>query len=774
MCRICGLAALAGLMVAADAEVIKVDFGTAASPIRSGFTQVTRDTAWTPGAKVGWVAESDRTSRDLPVSRERRYNESAGRSDPPDIFTNDLTQDHVEGSAPARLRIAMPSGEYRLWVLSGAAGGDRSQVWDVSVAVGDVKTSATFASPQESRTGELSFSSPGPTVDIQFSSRSRWLANALVLASETEWAKLRQELLNSVEQEVFLLPDDELKKWKERPHADNTPLPSFTPEEEKRGFAVYHRHYLDPIWPNTVPTRADMEAPARAYAAWGEYEPITFVLFPLRDLSNVTVKVTDLRSTAGQSILSQNIDVRYVRYMRVRPNYRVEGVYYRAPDVLMPMQPSALQKGENFSVWLTVYVDPCERARHTPDGLYEGSAEVSVAGQKVVDVPLKLRVLGFDLEKDQSLIFGQYYHHPYARMASAPDAFSSNWWKQKAELEHADMAAHGMNTITMGVWSPAPVDDKWRFNFDQLAVCIELYRKYGFYQPIALSIPTGSVYGKYVQGGMGSHLRLVKMPPPEFFREMTDMVRVIETERKRRQWPEFLYYPVDEPSTSKESVEFMAAVLKAIKEVPGVRTYVTADPVHDQFAPMRPFVDVWCCQPFNPDRDTVLADMKKRGVEYWSYPNHVAGENDHTTVEGARMTYGFGLWRSGFRALIPWIYQAIIADQWNYLDGSAMDFFNRTGDNGEPIPVVLWEAYREGIDDGKYLTTLDRWIERAEQAGLKKLAEKARADRQFVWDSIHVQIKYKYDDLWEPEAFDIYRWVLANQILTLKTAVESR
>jgi len=103
-----------------------------------------------------------------------------------------------------------------------------------------------------------------------------------------------------------------------------------------------------------------------------------------------------------------------------------------------------------------------------------------------------------------------------------------------------------------------------------------------------------------------------------------------------------------------------------------------------------------------------------------------------------------------------------------------MDFFNRTGDNGEPIPVALWEAYREGIDDGKYLTTLDRWIERADQAGLKDLADKARADRQFIWDSINVQTKYKFENLWSPETFDVFRWMLATQILTLKSAVEGR
>ena len=135
------------------------------------------------------------------------------------------------------------------------------------------------------------------------------------------------------------------------------------------------------------------------------------------------------------------------------------------------------------------------------------------------------------------------------------------------------------------------------------------------------------------------------------------------------------------------------------------------------------------------------------------------------------MTYGFGFWRSGFRALTPWIYQSVVSDHWNYLDGSAMDFFNRTDDDGTPIPVALWEAYREGIDDGRYITTLERWIARARKAGLAELADAAAADLTFVWDSIEVQEKYKYDGLWDAEAFDVYRWILARQILRLQDAI---
>src|SRR6185369_13015836 len=281
------------------------------------------------------------------------------------------------------------------------------------------------------------------------------------------------------------------------------------------------------------------------------------------------------------------------------------------------------------------------------------------------------------------------------------------------------------------------------------------------------------VYRKHTGSSYGTHLRDIKDPPEAFSAEITSMVRFIDAERKKRGWPEFLFYPIDEPSTEPAAVAFMTKVLKACK-AGGVRTYVTADPTHEQFAPMRPYIDVWSTQPFLPDRDTILADMKARGVEYWCYPNHVNGENDHTPVTGARMTYGFGFWRSGFLTLIPWIYSWTVGDPMNYLDGSTSDFFNRHEPDGRPIPVEMWEAYREGYDNYRYIYTLEALVREARQskrAQAVAAADIAERELQLVWNAIRVQAKYKDQNLWSAADFDVYRWMIAQQIMELQKAL---
>ena len=767
------VAVLAGLLPV-GAQVLMIDAGSGASPVAAGFTALTPERAWADGEAFGWLAGGAAVSAvDAPVDAEPKLNASSGRRDRPKAYTNALSQDHVEGLGPATLRLAVPAGSYRLWMVIGAAGGSGSEayrVWDTQIRCGTSRLQATFPGPHETRAVTLDVVSDGH-LDLEFSTRSKWLLNALVAVPSAAWAGVHAEHLAGYEQDITMLPAAVLETWKHQPHVDDTPMPALSAAERERGCVLFHRSYLSCVWPNTVPLRREIDAEVRAFASWGEYEPLTFTIHPLREMQAVRVEFSDLEGPGGALLPARDLDVRYVGYQWVKPNYSSEGVYYRAPDVLLPL-PSAvdLRAGENFRVWSTVRVTP-----GTPDGVYSGRVAVFEGDRRVHELAVRLRVLPIVLEKDQSRTYALYYHHPYTSMSRAPDAFSRDWQRRRAELEHRDMVEHGMQGITLSLWAPAPRDGLWNFNFDSFEQVMELCRQHGFDRPMPVHIPTFATYSQYIKKPMRSHIQGVEVPPPAFFETITDMVRCIERERVLRQWPELLYYPVDEPSTAPDSVAFMVEVLKAIKRVPGVRTYVTADPMHEQFEPMRPYVDIWCCQPFNPDREVIEADMKARpGVEYWCYPNHISGENDHTPVAGARMTYGFGFWRSGFRALIPWIYKADNGNPWNYLDSSTMDFMVRTADDGSPVPVTLWEAFREGIDDGRYVTTLERWIERARAAGREDLVAAASADLRLVSESIAVQTKYKYDGLWDPESFDVFRWLIARRILELQTALAWR
>jgi hypothetical protein len=759
------LLTLLSLVLCAQAETYIFDFGTKDSPLHRGAIRVTE----AGGDRANWKVDTQRRASANAIRREWTEDKSSGRKNPPPCFQTELTCDHVSSDRPDSLTLDVPAGAYKLVLLCGRAGERAQRVWDTGVSTGGSSASATFAGGHELRALYLDAVADANGLSLAFTTRSRWLVNALIAVPAAEWVSARKRELEPLLAECLILPRAELAKWKETPRPSTTPEPIWTDKQKQDRLAVYTRPWAEPVWPDHFPRQHELDAPVRAFASWNEYEPLTFTLYPLSGFSNVSVAVYgDLVNTAGvkrAAIPAAAIDLRFVRYMNVRPNYSSFNTYYRAPDVLMPWQPQPLTKGENLRLWLTVHV-----ALGQPAGLYTGEARVT-ADNVTLSVPISLRVLPIALQKDQSLVYGQYYHHPLRNIDGAPDDFSRAWWQHKAEAEHADMREHGMNTVVLGLggsWNKS----RWSYDFSRLQRDIDLARSVGFDKPIVCSFPCDSLYHKYMKAGMGSHLGQVKMPPDAFFDELTAMVRAIEAEARRRQWPELLYYPVDEPSTSPDSVAFMTRVMASIKQVPKVRTYITADPEHEQFAPMRPYIDVWCCQPFSLGRAAVLADMKARGVEYWCYPNHISGENDHTTTVGARMTYGFGFWQSGYRSLIPWIYQYDCGDPWNYLDSSAQDFFNRTADDGAPIPVTLWEADREGIDDHRYVFTLENAIARAEEAGHKEAGAKARATLDQILAAISVQPKYKNDGLWSAQTFDAWRWAVAEQILALQKLMD--
>lgn len=770
----CGLLLWAvGMSGAASAaDVWRFDMGTADSQLRDGFTRVTAASVYTSESGYGWRSGEGLTAHHRYYSREWDYNESRGTKQPPPIYTNEITCDTISGRTPNAFLVNVPPGDYLVYLRSGlSAGSPRDYHW-FDVAVGASRATVKIPGPYIFEKRLLQATVAGSPLAVELNPTTDWLVSSLVVFPATHEQQVREEFLDALDKELDFLPPDVAAQWKETQHVDPRSRPAITDEDRRRGYVLFARHWSEVIWPNTVPRPSELNPQLAAFATPGEYEPVTVTVWPLEDLRDASLIASGLRC-GDAAIGPEHIDVRWVRFLNVRPNYSTFFAYHVAPDVLEHRAAADLRQDVNQRFWITVHVP--EDAK---PGTYEGRLTFTSDRRELSHVPLKLRVLPIALRKNPEPVYGMYYRDPLSNVDDRNSPEANEYFRRKAELERQDLVAHGMNSHISGV-SGLSRDEtgRWTINGDETERRIALDRKYGLAdKPLVVSFPVSEWYSRLVdRRGTGSHLRLIRPDVPQtFFDEVTRMVETIEAERKRRGWPEFLYYPIDEPSTAEDSVRFMVGVLKAIKQVPGVRTYVTADPSHEQFEPMWPYVDVWCCQPFVFGYEKIQRLSRERGIEFWCYPNHISGENDHTPVRGARMTWGFGFWKSGFRALIPWIYQSSSGDPWNYLDGTSMDFFNRSTPDGEPIPVTMWEAYREGIDDSRYLYTLQQLAAEAKQRGGDAAAAAQRAEEtlQYVWDAIEVQEKYKYDGLWSGADFDAHRWLLASEILELQQSMQ--
>ncbi|NUQ00084.1 MAG: hypothetical protein HUU35_09555, partial [Armatimonadetes bacterium] len=720
--------------------LVLLDFGTPASPAMGGWTAVTPATLAAAGVP-GWVDAMGLTAQDKMWPREVE-NTSAGRMDPPPVYTDDLTRDAVMGTAPAALRVPLPAGEYELWACAGNSLSTRGVLYDFDLSVGEARTQFQMQGSYWFETRKLRFRTAGDAT-IAITPRSRWILSGLAIYPVSHAAEAAQALA-ATEQSIYFLPPDLQAEWKEQVKPDPlAQMPPASAADQQRGYLVHHRHYLENVYPATNPYPQELNPTLRAFGSWGEYEPLTFSVRALRLLTGCRVTVSDLKG-AG-TIPASAVDIKAVQYARSRLNYTVRGTFIEVPDYLRPFETIDVPADRNQRFWLTVQV-PDE----APAGLYRGQVTFTPADAPPATVPIEFRVLPIRLRQDPAKSYGMYYRDPLEQAAAATDDYARQFFLRQAELQAQDMNAHGtVLNVPLGAWMPVaknPAEpNKWELNWDLLAQRIDRCKRYGYGGPYVVSINTGDLYARHMNGERpGSHLRGVKPAPPAFESDMTSMVSFIEQGRKERGLPEFLYYPVDEPGGTPDQVQFMVQCLRAIRAA-GARTYVTADPTHDFFGPMKPLVDVWSTQPFLPSHEEVTRDMAARGVEYWCYPNHVNGENDHTTVAGARMTYGFGFWRSGFVALNPWIYSSSAGSPFNNLDGSAADFFNRPGPDGTVWPVPMWEAYREGWDDYRYVYTCQQLIEEARKAGKNQAATAAQQVIDATWQAIEVKAKYKLD-----------------------------
>jgi len=749
------------------AQVLRLDFGTKESPLREGFTRVTSQGAISDdGAVASWVGEKDLQAADHPVPRSPF---------PPPVYTNDLRQDSLQSANAATLRLHVPKGTYKVWALVGTGGGGWEQVWDVQLVntAQSTQTQATFWGGYAARILTLeAVAKEDGVLDIQIRTRSRWSVNAMVVVPAHLWES-QAKMIQHLEREVLLLPDDVLKDWTEVIRPVDHPTPEYSAAQLARGYVVYQRPWVTPVWPNDLPRPDEMKEELRAFLSPDEYEPVTFTILPLKPLGAVEVEVSDLVSEQGHRLPSNDIQVRYVQYKIVRPNYKTFGTYYQAPSLLPRLDsPKALTEGENFTVWLTLHA-----SKDTPAGVYRGVVRVKVHGSQSMDLPMLVRVLPVELQSDPSVTYTTYYRHPSRYLREATDEFSRQWWQKKIDSDMASMVAYGYNGFRPDV--SAGFDSKGNPVVDlrRLKSQLQAAQSHGMdvNRPMMGDIRPAihSLYRQYMNSDYGSHLYDVKMPPDAFFQQVTRLVAAIEAERKANQLPELLYSLVDEPASTKESIAFTHRIYQAARQVPGIRTFLTIDPGRKGYESLHDVVNVWV-SPFVNKPNVDRAALADKGIEVWCYPNAVAGENDGTPLAGARMTYGFARWKAGVPAMMPWIYESWGGDPENNLDALQMDMFNHTTDDAQLLPCMLYEAYREGIDDNRYLYTLERLVADAYQAGLSTEAQDAQADIAFVREAVPVRDLYQYESGWADDSFNAFRWLIARRIMLLDQALKNQ
>ena len=546
---------------------------------------------------------------------------------------------------------------------------------------------------------------------------------------------------------------------KEAPFVETAPEPVLTETEKERGYLLFQRPLTESVYPNTRPLAHERIEALVTFAALGEFEPVTFALYPVRPLRNLKVRVSSLASPSGE-IPAGRIDVRLATYWNVgHPSYTTLNTYRRVPELLERVTVHTSPAGECQRYWLTVHVP-----NDAKPGLYQGTVTLWDDGfGQAVEIPLALRVLGFPLQKDPRKHFSAYF---YVRNRSLYKGRDEAFIRRAADKDYQAMLDFGLDMLPTLYLR---CEDGQRI---VLAEAGELERMLAAGlkgpAPVTADNVIGRIYRDTTPGGKHeNHWKVNPLPPPAFYERVTELFRAFEADRKAKGWPEFICCPIDEVDASCK--EFGARVYAAVKAA-GIRTYATKDPIGADAADYAAHLDVWCSQPYSMPYERIVAQTR---YEYWCYPNHNAGEikDRRTMCKGGRMTYGFGLWRSGYTTLIPWHWcWPSEPDPFDYLRGRFSGCGQRVDDDGEVIPAVYWSCFREGYDDARYLYTLQQAIverEASKNAACLAAVSEGRRLLQETWDAIKVQPKYLADGMWPSEEFDTIRWRLATQTARL-------
>lgn len=549
--------------------------------------------------------------------------------------------------------------------------------------------------------------------------------------------------------------------WIELQGEEAWPEPIVNEAEKSLGFLLFSRPITESVYLHSKPRFHEKIESLATFATLGEFEPITLAIYPLRELKDVSLQCSELVSGENR-IGAESIDIRLVTHWNMRyPQYNSEGTYRRLPELLEKVDSFTSAKGECQRWWITIHVP-----EDAQPGLYNGSVVVrEKAAETEVSVPLQLRVLDFKLLRDPNKYLSAYH---YSRNPVLYHGKSQAFIDRATANEYKSMSEHGLNMLPTFQLS-------YDRNSQEIVIQnereISRMREYGLTGPLPLE--GGSAIERIIQLVEPSfrarpHWSGMSKLPPAVYPLIEQKFRDFKAKCERKNLPPMICCPLDEISAASQ--DFGVQVYAALKRS-GFRTYATKNPLAPDANAYAPFVDVWCSQPFAIPYEVLAADNRH---EYWSYPNHIAGELKDRDVmcRGGRMTYGYGFWRSGFTTLIPWHWSWCLEPQaFDYLRASHSGCGQRMDARGDVIPTVYWECFREGYDDSRYVYTLQQMVwerENSAETGCRKQVLLAKNLLQEIWDSIVVQDRYLSANVWPDEEFEARRWQLGLMIQELQ------
>jgi len=518
------------------------------------------------------------------------------------------------------------------------------------------------------------------------------------------------------------------------PVQPDTLVPSDTDWE--RGWLLYQRDRNYEVLPNSKPAPDEVPEVLRVVATPGEIESEPFSVYALQDLASLEADPNVEYSGGENSWLAGAAVVEDVLFHPVR--YRTksnsgQNSYVRYPVFIRPPAAHAVGAGESRLYWVTVAV-PEDMAA----GTYRGAVRLSDDAGNSAELPLEVEVLPFRLTEEGLPFFGAFL---------SGRAFASGEW--------AFMKRYGLNALQW-FWGSHSIkisndNGEVGLDFSEYDAFVGNMQAAGMEGPLVLSL--GNSWREHYAQALARVFDLpllnltvdsrkatiADMTDPRWEKYYIGGLRRIFDHAGQAGWPPLALLIMDEPT--KYLLEYYPQRFHLIKKhFPEIPIYGVFFQPHKDPIPL-----VHTCDIMVANRDLVriksLHEQYNKG--FWTYNNACADESFGKVrlLIGQIPSYyeSAGMWF--------WCWNYYINNPWDDFDGYGQSDADWVAvypsvDGVEPVRTVTVEAIREGIDDVRYLKTLENMVDAGRWSALR---EEIRRRQKAIFDGI-IQDNRIYSD----------------------------
>jgi len=495
------------------------------------------------------------------------------------------------------------------------------------------------------------------------------------------------------------------------------------------------------ILPTTFPLPGDQSTKIQVVACRGEYEPASFVIRGLKGAPpSILVSVSDLVGEHGV-IPKEHVDIKVVKtwYQAATAwNSHIINKQGRDARVLVPelllndeelirvdvvkknnyvrlpsgtrhryesisdntirnqadlpgiaefpvrdadrLQPSAITENSNKQYWITVHVP-----EDTRSGKYLGAISITTTqGHAIAKLDYELTVLPFKLS-NPSIEYSVYYRGKLAPRSPTVSSEFKSEEQLKAELRN--MREHGVINPT--------VYQRYRPKGELVPTSIhesqELLRRYLAIRSELNMTNTALYYlGRQIDSDSPGNLKQLETDIPD-----------LQKMKSEYSFTELFLYGKDE-ARGQELLEGK----KAREKVRTLGAKVFSAGYQGHFEVMGPLTDILVLHGLPISQEA--KKFHRIGHKIYSYHNPQTGPEN---PELFRIRYGLRLWQADFDGAMMYAYQHSMGSIWNDFDHvKYRDHVLAYPTSNGVIDTIAWEGLREGIDDVRYLSTLENLI----------------------------------------------------------------